>query len=255
MEIKEKEHKEYVVMLSPTPLIYNPTSHIIKAANQEAAMTLFKDELLKTRISPCRGERIDIYQKIYTEVIWGNYKIMLVPYATGTNGFYSIEAGLADGEKNFDHHGQYEKEPNPCVDERVREILDKEFVIEVSHMDADTYITLMKLLNGTLLPAGIDCNLIAKFDEEGIPTKLGFCQELFERNTVFYAIGIGQIAQKVGFPKVGKDPQDVTRYIVEMLKFSTEEIISAGKSAFDEAEQNWAYHYCKDVWKPREEWN
>ncbi len=70
-------------------------------------------------------------------------KILLVKKASGNN--YSVEAGLSDGVKNFDHHREHSANPAPCNDPRIKEIDFHRGIIEITHTDADTLIGIMRM--------------------------------------------------------------------------------------------------------------
>jgi len=60
-------------------------------------------------------------------------QIILVTKASGKN--YSVEAGLSDGIKNFDHHNEHKNNPAPCNDSRILSLKDNNAVIEITHAD------------------------------------------------------------------------------------------------------------------------
>ena len=51
-------------------------------------------------------------------------RIILTKDATEKKGSYSIEAGVADGVRGFDHHDKDAGNPAPCIDGRIRIIPD-----------------------------------------------------------------------------------------------------------------------------------
>lgn len=182
-----------------------------------------------------------------------NIKIMLVTKASGKN--YSIECGIADGsklfpetEKNYDHHGEFkEKYRNPLF--RQWSEINDNATIEISHIDADTWLTLLSMLNPLHQEWKYKSTLmfehIAEMDNHGtkwfrdlknysIKNKL----EVSE-NSYYFFVGIGEIAKKEGFPRVKDDPQDVTNVISRMSKYTLTEIIESGRIAIEESEKTY----------------
>lgn len=152
---------------------------------------------------------------------------------------YSIEAGKADNQKHFDHHGEFEKYPSPCNNKDIQPIEDLEIenvIIEITHIDADTYCGILRLL-GKELP-NIDLKLLEKIDNNGSSV----CQDKFDK-TLLYMIGIGKLQRDLKFPRVSAEPQDVTSIVQSMFNYSIEDIIKIGKEAQVKAEDS--YFNCE----------
>jgi len=174
-----------------------------------------------------------------------NFKILLVPNASGT--CYSIEAGLHDGIKNFDHHGKYKDELSPCVNTNIKKINDHP-IIEVSHIDCDTFIGLMRMISPELIPSNINLSLVASLDLNGTSMYLSqMKKEPSVKSQIFpalcYFVGVGQLARLVDFPRVMSEPQDITECIREMFKVGSEMVIEMGQDAIEKSE--YSYRDCR----------
>lgn len=148
---------------------------------------------------------------------------------------YSIEAGKADNQKHFDHHGEFSKYPSPCNNNNIKPILIEKFrdsFIEITHIDSDTFLGIFRLL-GKELP-DINLNLLEKIDNNGS----SICQDKLDK-TLLYSIGIGKLQRNLHFPRVAENPQDVTKIIQEMFNYSTEDIIVIGKETQLKAENTY----------------
>lgn len=153
---------------------------------------------------------------------------------------YSIEAGKADNKKHFDHHGEFENLPSPCNNFQIRPIKEKEAFIEITHMDADTYCGILRLL-GKDLPK-VDLTLLEEIDNNGSSV----CGNKFN-TTLLYMLGIEKLQRDLEFPKVSNIPQDVTSLVEKIIKYNPEEIIATGRKAQDVSEKS--YEECKVIAK------
>lgn len=148
---------------------------------------------------------------------------------------YSIEAGINDGMRNFDHHGEFSDFPSPCNNMGIPVIAEEDRVV-ITHIDADTFVGLRRMA-GESLPE-IDFALLEQIDLNGssvVPDK-------FDR-TLLYAVGVGQLARQLNFPRVTNEPVDVTAIVQEMMAKTTEEIIEIGRAATEKSEA--AYANCR----------
>jgi hypothetical protein len=152
-------------------------------------------------------------------------KVLLVPKASGNN--FSIEAGLADGLRHFDHHGHF-AQPSPCRNECIS-VIGIDDVVEITHIDADTYIAILRMA-GKPLP-GIDFFLAEKIDVNGSSV----CPDKFNP-TLLYMVGVSQIARDLKFPRVTETEQDVTLVIEAMMAKTDDEIVAVGKMATEASE-------------------
>jgi len=160
-------------------------------------------------------------------------KIQIVVVASGIG--YSVEAGLADGQKHFDHHGVHSVQPGPCNDDRISVVGDE--VVEITHIDADTFVGLLRMAGRTL--PEVDFNLMEKIDLNGSSV----CADKFNP-TLLYMVGVGQLARDLKFPRSSSDgPVDVTLIVEAMMAKTEKEIISIGQAATEESEA--AYKNCK----------
>lgn len=147
---------------------------------------------------------------------------------SASNEGYSLEAGIADGKRNFDHHGQNSNEPSPCNDARIPVIGLNEFV-EISHIDADTFVGLLRMA-GKPLPK-IDLALLEQIDLNGS----SICRDKFDP-TLLYAVGVGALARKLNFPRLTETCQDVSEFVEKMISLPDNEIIELGREAQSSAE-------------------
>jgi hypothetical protein len=147
---------------------------------------------------------------------------------------YSIESGYANDINHFDHHGKYSEYPAPCRNEKINPINNGK--IAITHMDADTFIGLIRMINGNI--PNLDYELMEKIDLNGSSVIKDKFNETF-----LYMIGIGQIARDIKFPRSGNDPIDVTEYINKMMEYDVNEIINIGRKANEMVEES--YKNCK----------
>lgn len=162
-------------------------------------------------------------------------KVILIAKILENFSGYSIEAGIADEVRNFDHHGQFAGFSSPCNNYNIPVIGENDKTI-ITHIDADTLVGLLRMA-GKPLPE-IDLALLEQIDLNGSSV----VQNKFDR-TLLYAVGIGQLARQLGFPRVTNEPVDVTAIIQEMMAKTTEEIIEIGQAATEKSET--AYEKCR----------
>lgn len=150
-----------------------------------------------------------------------NIRIILSSKPCGEK--YSIESGVADNKKHFDHHGKWSRYASPCNNEAIQEIKEENASIRITHIDADTFIGLKRLL-GQRLP-DVNMEEVEYIDNHG--TK-GIRANNRAR---VYMAGLEVVVNKIGFPRVSESVQDVTEYIYEISKYSDSEILRYGKEA------------------------
>lgn len=126
---------------------------------------------------------------------------------------FSIEAGLHDGRRHFDHHKpEHRGNPSPANNPAIHWYWDGKFEetaeIYITHVDADTFLGVSRLVkNGW--STGIVCldfAAIEKIDLNGssaIEGPLENCREYI------FALGLAENA-KILFPRCTKEPVDVT---------------------------------------------
>lgn len=162
-------------------------------------------------------------------------KVQIVAKKASGIGF-SVEAGMADGVKHFDHHGAHSANPAPCRDERITKV-DEEAVVEVTHLDADTFVGLLRMA-GQELPK-VNFDLMEKIDLNGSSV----CPDKFE-TTLLYMVGIGQIARELKFPRPdAAGPVDVTGLIEALFAKTDSDYIEAGRLATAASEAS--YRNCR----------
>ncbi|ACQ51173.1 teicoplanin resistance protein VanZ (plasmid) [Clostridium botulinum] len=142
---------------------------------------------------------------------------------------YSIEAGKVDNLKHFDHHGQFEHYPSPCNNNQIP-IAEENSTIEITHMDADTYVGILRLL-GKDLP-NIDLEMLEQIDNNGS----SICRDKYNK-ALLYQLGIGRLQRNLKIPRVSEERVDVTSIIEEILKYSTEKIIKIGEKVQESSEK------------------
>lgn len=191
-----------------------------------------------------------------------NNKFILVRKATGFN--YSVEAGIYDRVKNFDHHpGSYTgvQPPSPCNNEEINFTLRGE-TIEITHMDADTLLGISRMLEyyhpdyrcnqfwgiytSVFGDHKMDCEFhlsASKIEEIDLNGSKGV--EKFNRN-LLYMVGVGQVCRDIKFPRLTPDQEslDVSEYVEKLFAdYGCEEFIKIGKETQEKAEQ--AYIDCR----------
>jgi hypothetical protein len=147
---------------------------------------------------------------------------------------YSVEAGKSDGAKHFDHHGQFAGHIAPCRAEMP--VAENGETIQISHIDADTFVGLLKLY-GADLPE-VDFELMEQIDLNGTSV----CADKFNP-TLLYMVGVGEVARNVKFPRATDQEQDVTDIVEAMMAKTEEEIIETGRNATEASEAT--YRDCK----------
>jgi len=168
-----------------------------------------------------------------------NIAVMLVQKASGNH--FSLEAEIADGERNFDHHGDASEQPAPCIDSRIPIVPDGS-VIEITHLDADTLIGLIRMFSDSRIaeinPQRFhdygqawrfdteDLNLMSKIDVNGSSFLPDNGLEVPVRQ---WMVGILQLLRKLNFPRWQGEDIDVTDIIASIISHSDENIIRMGK--------------------------
>ncbi len=161
-------------------------------------------------------------------------KVQIVVKSTAVG--FSVEAGVADGVKNFDHHGAHSANPAPCRDERITKV-DEAAVVEITHLDADCFVGLLRM-GGRELPK-VDFSLMEKIDLNGSSV----CANKFD-TTLLYMVGVGEVARGLKFPRPDQaGPIDVTAQVEAMMAKTDTEIIEAGRFATVASEAT--YRNCR----------
>jgi hypothetical protein len=150
----------------------------------------------------------------------------------------SIEAGLDDGKRHFDHHGKYSDLLAPC--NRSFQSQDCE-VIEVTHMDPDCFIGVLKLAGqfnpADLLSNGVDFNTMEQIDLNGSSVVDKF------DTTLLYMVGVGQWLRANKMPRVSEERQDITHLVQGLCLVPASKLIDMGRLAQEKA---WTdYIACK----------
>ncbi len=151
--------------------------------------------------------------------------------ANGFPGTYSLESGLADNVRHFDHHKEEHRHyPSPSNNPEIPVIKSGE--IQISHIDADTFIGALRMTGGKL--PEIDLDLVEQIDLNGSSV----VQDKFDL-TLLYMVGVGVKARQLGFPRVSDEPQDVTEIMEFLMSTTQEEFIELGRASQEKAEQSY----------------
>lgn len=145
--------------------------------------------------------------------------------------YYSVEAGIADNIKHFDHHGKFKNFPSPCNNEKIPKIPNNSKVY-ITHLDADTFIGLLRLYGKKLPP--LDFKLMERIDNNGS----SFLKD-FSNKTFLYMEGIHEVSNILKFPKTSQNELDVTDIIETIIFTNYTEIIELGKYAVEKSEKSY----------------
>ena len=160
------------------------------------------------------------------------FLIVLVAPGAEVDCVGSVEWGCHDGVTHFDHHGQFEDQPAVCAAEIPA--MENGGTICISHMDADTYVGINKLVGKDLnLPENVDLELMGRIDTNGS----SIVEDKFDP-TLLYMLGVGEAARAVNFPRVDKLPTKVTEFVNAMEEYAEENggFIEIGRKAQEESE-------------------
>lgn len=161
-------------------------------------------------------------------------EVAIVVTATGKG--FSLEAGLADGQRHFDHHGKHSANPAPCRDERIP-VIGVDNCVEITHIDADCFVGLL-CMAGKELPE-VDLALMERIDLNGSSV----VDDRFNP-TLLYMVGVGELARSLRFPRPSAEgPVDVSELVEAMMAKTTEEVIAIGRDATERSEA--AYVDCR----------
>jgi len=158
-------------------------------------------------------------------------KVLLVTKASGDN--YSVEAGLADNVKHFDHHGKHSNYPAPCNNDEIP-VIGQNDVVEITHIDTDTLLGLMRMA-GKKLPPLLDRDLIENVDLNGSSV----VKDRFDRSYL-YMVGVNELAKEIGFPRPSETPTDVTSKIMQLMNAPIQKLLEMGKAATETSENTYS---------------
>lgn len=144
-----------------------------------------------------------------------------------------LRVGKADNKKHFDHHGKFSNFPCPASNEEIPVVEGQE--IEITHIDADTFLGLCRLC-GKELPH-LNYALLEQVDLHGSSV----CSNLYS-DTLLYMLGIGTVSRRLRFPRVTDERVNVTEIVEKMMSYNSEQIIEFGRETQDASEQ--AYKDC-----------
>lgn len=156
-------------------------------------------------------------------------KVILVTKASGEN--YSVEAGLHDGVRNFDHHGPHSGNPAPCNNSNIS-IIPSDATIELTHTDTDSLLGVMRMM-GKSMPQNIDISIIEKIDLNGSSAVSKDSDELA------YMVAVTNASQNVyKIPRAGTQPQDITSQVESIINYMSDskKVIEDGKELIKNAE-------------------
>ncbi len=149
---------------------------------------------------------------------------------------YSVEAGKADGQKHFDHHGDMNINPSPAANCLIP-VIPEDSIVEITHIDADTLLGVARLM-GKEMPNSIDLELLEQIDLNGSSV----IKNKFD-TTLCYMVGISTMSRDIKFPRCSEVPQDVTNLIEQLLVVPETQLIELGRASQEKAEE--AYKTCK----------
>jgi len=154
-------------------------------------------------------------------------KVLLVTKASGDN--YSVEAGMADNVKHFDHHGEHASYPAPSNNPAIPKLGPND-VVEITHVDTDTLLGLMRMA-GKAIPSNLDLELIEKVDLNGSSVVKDRTNESY-----LYMVGVNEKAKQINFPPPSAQPTDVTGKITQLMDAPVQELTKLGREASANAE-------------------
>ena len=170
-------------------------------------------------------------------------KFVLLKKATGEN--YSIEAGIADNIKNFDHHGNFSNFPAPC-DNKDIPIINEDSIVEITHLDADTLLGIFRLKGMIEQIKGIDFSIVSAIDSNG--------SKGFDRYNInkMYMVGINEFSKEIGMLRPSDVCQDVTEKVEKMIILArdVENVIAKGLAVQKKAEEDYVnclYRTAEDI--------
>lgn len=145
---------------------------------------------------------------------------------------YSVEAGLADNVRHFDHHKpEHRAFPCPANNGAMPKVAGQ--VVYITHFDADTFGGILRLEGEK--PLGIDLGLLETIDLNGSSA----CEDL-SCATYLFMVGLMEVAKKEAFPRCDeKREQDVTAVLDEICSYTETQIIAIGKEAFEKGEETY----------------
>lgn len=136
---------------------------------------------------------------------------------------YSLESGLSDQVKHFDHHSKEHKalgHKSPCNTDIP--IIPHDSVIQITHIDSDTFIGIERMCG--IVREGLDFDLMEQIDLNGSSVS----PDLFDR-TLLFMVGLSTKARDTRFPRPNKDTDvNVTQYVSNLIDTPTEDFIELG---------------------------
>lgn len=158
-------------------------------------------------------------------------KILLKKNLDGVNkaDVYSIECGEYDGKRHFNHHEKSEEYSSPCntnIDKA-----NQDDTCYISHIDADTFVGLIRLFGDINVFSKSDVNLelMEQLDIHG-----NSILDSLKNTTYLYMTGIDLIANNIKFPIATDEAIDVTSYIEVLMEYSINDIVKFSEVWVDE---------------------
>lgn len=151
--------------------------------------------------------------------------------------WFSIESGLADNVRHFDHHKKEHRHyPSPCNNPEIP-VLPEGSVVQVTHLDADTFGGLLRMFGRLDLLEGLDLEHMELVDTNGssVSTK--------DNITNQYMVGIYSLTRDLKFPRCSDEPQDITDKVMSLMEFTPDQIVEKGRDVMNKEEE--AYKRCK----------
>ncbi len=138
---------------------------------------------------------------------------------------YSVEFGIHDGYRNFDHHGVFSAQPAPCANDKILVAPDG-CNIFINHLDADCFVGILRLLGAELPP--VDFSQMERVDLNG--SHVLSETERFNTTAQYY-VGVGQMVREFNIPRADETDQNISRQIYTMLGIPFKEVCRLGEAA------------------------
>lgn len=153
-----------------------------------------------------------------------NKNISVILTTTPSIKGYSLESGLSDQVRHFDHHSKEHKElghKSPCNTVEMP-VIPNDSVIQISHIDSDTFIGIERMCG--IVREGLDYDLMEQIDLNGSSVS----PDLFDK-TLLFMVGLSTKTRDMRFPRSNKDIDvSVTQYISNLIDLPTDYFIELG---------------------------
>ena len=159
--------------------------------------------------------------------------IIITNPANRVESEYSIKCGPSSDHKHFNHHS--ENNPSPCNNPQIGTAWIGT-TIQISHLDADTLIGIMRLL-GLPLPTGLDFALMEHINNDG-SSNVPLC------DTVAFMVAVSDWTYEHMFPRCPAPNEvsiNVTAYLEDIIyECKNLLFIKRGYASIKQSETNYA---------------